>query len=466
MKKLLLSLFILLTIQVQAQCWKEVAAGFNHTIAIKTDGTLWGWGDNSHGQIGITGPLPIQNIYQISTDTNWKMVSAGMFGNIAIKNDGTLWGWGANYSGEIGTGDTTNVPVPTQIGTDTNWIYVSLRAEYTAAIKADGTLWTWGNNNYLQLGHSLAQNFYAPTQMGTDTDWKMASVSLYATFGIKTNGTLWAWGTNGSGIFGNGAPPSVGEEGYSSFNPVQIGSDTDWDFVSPGASHVAAIKSNGTLWTWGSNEKGILGNGLTTDSYFPAQVGTATWKSVLSSLLSDHSFCAAINTENVLYTWGANQVGQLANGTIVPVNIPMRVNNDTDWKSIMLSSSSGFAIKNDDSLYSWGSDAQGQLGYGKYGPTPNVFPGLVNCNVLLAINKYEALLPITIYPNPTTNNLHIVNPKNTDIEKIIIFDTTGKKLFTTNNNTQIIDVQNLTDGVYYLNIVCQEGSRYISFIKN
>lgn len=260
MKKLLLVAIVLISIQIQAQnrvdvpgesqCWKEVTTGFNHTIAIKTDGTLWGWGDNSHGQLGLTGVLPKQNIYQISADTDWKMVSASMHGTMAIKMDGTLWGWGGNYSGELGTGNQNSIYVPTQIGTDTDWIYVSSRDEHTAAIKADGTLWTWGNNSYLQVGHALGQGFYAPTQVGTDTDWKEVSASSYTTFASKTNGTLWAWGTNVGGIFGNGVVPNPGDEGYYFIDPVQIGTDTDWKTFSTGSGFVAAIKNDGTLWTW------------------------------------------------------------------------------------------------------------------------------------------------------------------------------------------------------------------------
>lgn len=463
MKKLLLTLLTILSLQLQAQCWKEVASGLNHTLAIKTDGTLWGWGDHSHSQLGLTGSLPNQNIYQISTDTNWKMVSAGWDTSMAIKTDGTLWGWGRNYNGEVGTGNTEIVQVPTQIGTDTDWVYISSKANHTAAIKADGTLWTWGNNYYLQVGHSMDPNFHAPTKIGTDTDWKTTSVSPYNTFAIKTNGTLWVWGTNASGVFGNGTAPYFGQEGYSSLNPVQIGSDTDWDIVSPGAGHVAAIKNNGTLWTWGRNDKGVLGNGLTTDSYLPTQVGTATWKSVNCTTLSTFfPSCGAISTEGILYMWGTKEIGQFESGATTSLNIPTALNTDFDWKTIILTSHSVFAIKNDQTLYSWGDNGAGQLGHSNENLITS--PQLVNCNVL-SIKKQEALTPITIHPNPTTGILNLENTNNLNIEKLTIIDVTGKTLLEQKSNTSQIDVQQLPAGMYFLEITTNGSKQHTKFIK-
>lgn len=468
MKKILLTFLTMITIQMQAQCWKEVSTGLGHTIAIKTDGTLWGWGDNSFGQLGIATVLPKQSIYQISTDTNWKMVSASMVGTMAIKTDGTLWGWGGNSNGQLGTGNQNSAYEPTQIGTDTDWVYVSSRDQHTAAIKANGTLWTWGNNSYLQVGHAPGQGFYTPTQVGTDTDWKEVSASSYTTFATKTNGTLWAWGTNVGGMFGNGTLPNPGDEGYYFIDPVQIGSDTDWESFSTGSNYVAAIKTDGTLWTWGENNAGQLGNGSTTDSYIPVQVGTSTWRTVMCSIQVDDSFCEAIDELGVLYTWGANLSGQLGNGTTDAVSTPVAVNNDTDWKTVALSSSSGFAIKNDDTLYSWGSGGQGRLGNGQFNsPTPFTLPGIVNCEAFEVLGNHEYINGIQYYgyPNPTSSVLTLANAENLTIENLRVTDMTGKVVLSQNGNNLQIDVEKLPSGMYFLTVSAKEGVQNMKFIK-
>jgi hypothetical protein len=188
-----------------SQNWSSVSAGNCwHTIAIKTDGTLWVWGDNFYGQLGLGDTTNRYTPTKVGTDTNWAYVSAGCANTIAIKTDGTLWAWGWNYTGQLGLGDTTNRYTPTQVGSDTNWAYVSAGDSHTVAIKKDGTLWAWGDNFYGQLGLGDTTDRYTPTLVGSDTNWAYVSAGLYHTIAIKTNGTLWAWGRNNFGQLGLG----------------------------------------------------------------------------------------------------------------------------------------------------------------------------------------------------------------------------------------------------------------------
>ena len=316
--------------------WKTISQGSGHgsqitvqSLAIKTNGTLWAWGSNNYGQCGngVFGGSLV-NPMQIGTATDWDSVSTGKYHSMAIKTDGTLWAWGFNSSGQLGDGSTTNKNVPVQIGTSTNWKSVSACNNFTLAIKTDGTLWSWGSNNYERLGLNLGpSSFYyiitSPMQVGTDTNWNsIVSGSSFGYHGaaIKTDGTLWAWGLNSSGQLGDGTT-------ISRSTPTRIGTDNDWNFVSFGEEYTYAIKTNGTLWGWGYNGSGgnsLLGDGTNIERNIPTQIGVATtWKKVNSEL---HTL--ALRTDNSLWVWGINSAGELGNGnsqnqsTPVPVACP------------------------------------------------------------------------------------------------------------------------------------------------
>jgi alpha-tubulin suppressor-like RCC1 family protein len=178
--------------------FETVSAGLRHTVAIKADGSMWAWGDNEFGKLGYGGttndiPYPIR----VGSDTNWASVSAGTSHTVAIKTDGSLWAWGSGAS--VGDGSTTgqrNSPV--RIGTDNNWASVSAGWGHTVAIKTDGSLWAWGWNEYGQIGEGPSgsgTNKYAPIRVGTGNNWASVSAGWGHTVAIKTDGSLWAWGS-------------------------------------------------------------------------------------------------------------------------------------------------------------------------------------------------------------------------------------------------------------------------------
>jgi alpha-tubulin suppressor-like RCC1 family protein len=249
--------------------WETLSLGYNHSFAIKTDGSLWAWGANDFGQLG-NGPGANQKEnapVRIGTETNWAAISIGAAHTLAIKNDGTLWAWGRNYVGQLGTGNITNQNSPVQIGTETDWMTVA--AGYTTcsfAIKTNGSLWAWGENNYGQLGIGDDSEYEtSPVRVGTDTDWSSLSSGRNYTLAIKTNGSLWAWGRNNDGQLGIG--------NYTNQDsPVQTGTETDWINVLAGGYHVIAKKSENSLWAWGYNWFGQLGDGTTANSNVPVRV--------------------------------------------------------------------------------------------------------------------------------------------------------------------------------------------------
>ena len=317
--------------------WKSIACGYYSPAMIKTDGTLWGCGYNTLGQLGIgVANGGYSSPIQVGSLTNWKQVSYGIGGFLsAIKTDGTLWTWGYGYGGALGNNTTTNYSSPIQVGSLTNWKQVAAGYYSFAAVKTDGTLWACGYNHSGQLGNNTTSNSYSPIQVGTLTNWKQVSAYGYTSGGIQTNGTLWMWGYGNDGALGNGTQLS-----YSS--PIQIGSLTNWKQLSIGYLTTAAIKTDGTLWIWGWNNYGQLGNGTSGNFYMsPIQVGSLTnWKQV-----SCGSYCtAAIKTDGTLWAWGYNSQGQLGNNVLTNYSSPIQVGSLTNWKQVSVAVSITAAI--------------------------------------------------------------------------------------------------------------------------
>jgi alpha-tubulin suppressor-like RCC1 family protein len=292
--------------------WVTVSAGTYYSAAIKADGTLWAWGSNSSGQ---TGPISADIPQMIGMDDDWVSVSTGLGFTSAIKSNGTLLIWGFNNYGQLGNGTTINSNTPAQVGNDTDWIAVSNGSQHVLTLKSDGTLWSWGLNDAGQLGHDDEQNMYVPTQVGTESDWTNISAGYAASAAIKANGTLWVWGYNEYGMVGDGTT-------IDRYAPTQVGIETDWSSVAI-TTHTMAIKANGTLWAWGRNNYGKIGNGLSTGSQLtPVQIGSDTdWIMAVPGF--EHSI--AIKGNGTIYTWGHNNEGQLGDGTTVDKILPTQI---------------------------------------------------------------------------------------------------------------------------------------------
>ena len=257
--------------------WKQVSVGGWTNGAIKTDGTLWLWGEGAGGQLGdntvVKKSSPIQTI---TRGSNWKYLSLGGYEAAAIKNDGTLWLWGLNASGQIGDNTTVSKSSPIQIITGGTWSTINL-GEYNnavAGIKTDGTLWLWGRNHFGQLGDNTTVNKSSPIQIMTGGTWRSVDGFNCNMAGIKTDGTLWTWGDNAYGQLGDNTT-------VSKSSPVQtVTGGTNWKQVSCGKKHTAAIKTDGTLWIWGRNNKGQLGDNTTVNKSSPIQtmMRVNTWR--------------------------------------------------------------------------------------------------------------------------------------------------------------------------------------------
>lgn len=283
-----------------------VASGYSteyFQIGIKSDGTLWAWGMNTNGQLGQGDTSVLNAPTQIGSDSTWSKVVCGYSHAVALKTDGTLWAWGWNNNAQCGQGHTTTpLTTPTQIGSATDWVDIASGTNSSYAKKADESWYGWGVNNVYQLGlgHNTSPQTSPALLTGSYTTLASRGACCLA---IKADGTLWAWGYQTDGMMGDGA-------NVSSLNtPTQIGSATDWLFVTCGDSHSLAIKTNGSLYASGLNSSGQLGLGDTTRRLSFTQVGSATdW--VLAKGLSTAS--AFVNSSGQIWTTGNNTYGQLA----------------------------------------------------------------------------------------------------------------------------------------------------------
>lgn len=324
-------------------------------------GGLFSWGNNNYGALGIGTTVSQSSPVQVGTG-NWRTVSSGGNFSLAISSTGSLWSWGRNDRLQLGNSASTSVVAssPVQIGADTDWSATSAGYKSSMAIKSDGTLWAWGYNTFSNLGLGAdTSNRSAPVAVGGT--WTAVDLAKTATVGIKSGGTLWSWGYTTNGTLGDG-------QGSTTVNsPVQVGTGTAWSSVAAGKYHIIALKTDGTLWAWGKNDKGQLGLGTIINRSSPVQIGAGTtWSKIACGDL--HSI--AVKTDGTIWSWGYNNTGQLGQGTVVSVSSPVQIGAGTTWNLVTGGFQATMATRTDGTLWSWGFNAagltsgQGQLGLG------------------------------------------------------------------------------------------------------
>lgn len=346
--------------------YSTVACGRYHTVAIKTDGTLWAWGYNKYGQLGLGDNRDRNLPAQVGVATDWAMIACGNYHTIAIKKNGTLWASGLNMDYQLGFGNNTDRNSFMQMGTDADWSRVACGARHTIAIKTDGTLWAWGSNSQFQFGLGDNMNRKLPVQIGANKDWSKVTCGEMYTIAIKTDGTLWAWGNNEQGQLGLG-------DSLDCVNlPTQVGTSTDWTIIACGNVHTAAIKTDGTLWVWGYNSQYQLGLGDDMNRKLPVQIGTSKdWSKVDCGAF--HT--VAVKIDGTLWAWGMNNYGQLGVKNVFLASLraalgsydfkfhrPIIVEGKVNCSQIICGTFHTVVINTDGTLWICGNNEYGQLG--------------------------------------------------------------------------------------------------------
>jgi len=290
--------------------WKQLATGDDHTVGIKADGTLWTWGDNGYHQLGDNSSVAQSTLpVQISTATNWKAVAAGSLSpTFALKTDGTIWGWGSNDGQLLAGGGVSYWGVPTLHNPDTDWAQITMGLAHVLAIKTNGTLWGWGSAAYGETGHVLNQPYFASVPYQIPGTWSSVAAGGKFSMGIKPDGTLWAWGLNDVGQLGDGTTTSTNI-------PVQLGTANNWVSVACGYQHTVALRSDGSFWAWGQNFSGQLGNGTVTSIPLPTNIPVA------GCVLANEAFAATPATVTLAPNPAQNELHLRYNGTSIVTTI-------------------------------------------------------------------------------------------------------------------------------------------------
>ena len=364
--------------------------GARGTIILKSDGTVWTWGANFNGKLGVgldpvtlvrsSVPVEVHGPGDVSYLNSIRAVMGGEIHNVALKSDGTVWAWGWNAFGQLGDGTVNEAHTPVQVGLGsvpplTSVTKLGGRTYWNLAVKSDGTVWAWGMNQGGQLGNGTVNLLSGPqvlspvqvndSQAGGDIHDAL-QVSCGYTYGVAlaTNGTVWTWGTGPNGELGNGTT------GFS-YTPVQVAGLSNVVSISSGWKHILALKSDGTVWSWGKNLNGELGDGTTANQSNAVQVLNLT--NIVAVSGGDYN-SAALMSNGTVWKWGLNDVGELGNGTADNTStahpVPSLVSTDkfgAGFSNVVMIAARDYhniAVKSDGSVWMWGANDQGQCGDG------------------------------------------------------------------------------------------------------
>lgn len=343
--------------------WTSVATGLDHTCGIQT-GTLWCWGSNNGGQLGVGDQIGRSAPTRVGGATDWVLVDASPLRNsCGIRQGGTLWCWGNNADGQLGTGTETQslVPIPVSVSPSQTWATVSLGWDHTCAITTGGTLWCWGLGDFGEVGLVGGPGQTStPTQVGEDSDWQSVTAGEEHTCAIR-DGSLYCWGWNISGQLG------LGDTTQRNL-PVQVGAAPSpidglpiiWTKVVAGLEHTCATRTDSSLWCWGLNDVGqaLAAGGNQTS---PAQVdgtGSVGIKTVGLGLGDDHT--CYIAGDGTMRCAGLSGAGQLGRGDNASSTNPLVAG--TTWTSVAGGGRHTCGTKSDNTLWCWGRTTLGQLG--------------------------------------------------------------------------------------------------------
>jgi alpha-tubulin suppressor-like RCC1 family protein len=397
----------------------KLAGGAGYSLALQSDGTVWSWGANASGQLGIGSTdgtphtIPIQVKSNSTTFlTGMSLVAAGASHSLAVrKSDGSVFGWGNDSSGQLGDNSTaTQQSFPVQAKTTATGnpflvgiVDVAGGAAHTIALKSDGTVWTWGSNASGQLGDGTTTSRKLAAQVKTASSTFLTGVVAISAgdnfcAAVKSDGTVWTWGVNGSGQLGIG---SITTQKFAVQVKLSGGAAlTGVREIACGATHAIALKTDGTVWTWGNNANGQLGNGTTTQAKNPIQLKTTstTFFSGGLAVAGGASHTMLLKSDGTVYATGLNSSGQLSINSTAQQLYPAQAKSSAGVPlagivDLACGASHSLVTMNNGSVLGCGLNSSGQAGY----PTTTVNP--------LAATAITNFLVISAFADPDGDGL-------------------------------------------------------------
>jgi alpha-tubulin suppressor-like RCC1 family protein len=317
-----------------------VAGGYQHNLALRSDGTVWAWGSGGHGELGNNvladqdAPVKVLNLSGVAA------IAAGYEHSMALKSDGTVWVWGTSSDGQLGNGTISAFGgLPVQVPGLTGVATIASGGYHCLALKTDGTVWVWGRGLEGQLGNGAFQDQGTPVQLTGLSGVSILAGGAYHTLAMKSDGTVLAWGRGAEGQLGNGLF-------QSSSSPVSVSGLSGAVAVACGLEHSLAVKSDGTVRAWGRGLEGQLGNGAFQNSATPVQVSSLSGASAVAAG-SFHSL--ALKSDHTVWAWGHGDYGQLGNGTFYSAfpygsSVPVQATSLPATKAITAGFQHGLAL--------------------------------------------------------------------------------------------------------------------------
>jgi alpha-tubulin suppressor-like RCC1 family protein len=312
----------------------QVAAGYNHSLTVISDGSVWSWGSNASGQLGTGSTQPSASPQLVSGISGTvTQVAAGWYHSLALASDGTVWAWGDNQYGELGDGNVIQSDTPVQLGLS-DVTQIAAGDDWSLALRSDGTVWAWGNNQYNELGAQVPDVSKAsdvPVQVAGLSG--VTQIAAGASFGMAVQTTvklgflrhsLWTWGQNTFGQVGNGQLTDFNSPG-GVINPYQVTGIPAPATIAAGFEFAMMVGTDGSVWGWGENLGGNLGVGTTGAFMLLSPTQTLNPGSGIIQLAAGNDHVLGLRSDGTVVAWGGNAYGQLGDGTTIGSVIPVQV---------------------------------------------------------------------------------------------------------------------------------------------